>query len=224
MTFWLTVTGATGTRNASGKSRPAARREMAWQFSTGWQPAKRDQPAYGILSVNRSMPSDQQGLERPNAGGTITDQQGAGCRRNRGHQQADQLKDQVQIQTQIFQHAEQICMAALALNSPKYQAAQSPARSKAIDKHPQPMRQISLRVATTLRRSLPQIGRKLHIFPRAESVGFHICIRTIKIIQIVKIQSPILRREGIHPLLTSYTNSHTTTSRPHDQILLSRPT
>ena len=49
-------------------------------------------------------------------------------------------------------------------------------------------------------------------------------VRTIKIIQIVKIQSPILRREGIHPLLTSYTNSHTTTSRPHDQILLSRPT
>ena len=126
------------------------------------------------------MPSDQQGLEGPNAGGTMRDQQGAGCRRNRGHQQADQLKDQVQIQIRIFQHAEQICMAMLALNSPKYQATQNPARSKAIGKRPQPMRQISLRVATILRRSVPQVGRHLRRFPGAESIRSRICKRTMK--------------------------------------------
>ena len=69
-------------------------------------------------SDNRSTPIDQQGLGRPKVGDKMTDQQGAGCRGNPAQSEDGKLKTQLQVHTQIFQHADQICMVTLIMSGP----------------------------------------------------------------------------------------------------------
>ena len=73
---------------------------------------------YRHHSDNRSTPIDQQGLGRPKVGDKMTDQQGAGCRGNPAQSEDGKLKTQLQVHTQIFQHADQICMVTLIMSGP----------------------------------------------------------------------------------------------------------
>ena len=99
---------------------------------------------------NTSTPIDQQGLGRPKVGDNMIDQQGAGCRMNPAQSEDARLKAQLQIRTLIFQHADQICMAASIFIDKKYQPSQGNARRKATDEHPQPQRQIHSRLGASL--------------------------------------------------------------------------
>ena len=58
------------------------------------------------------MPTDQQGLGWPKVGGKMIDQQRAGSRENPTQSEDAKLEAQFQIHAQIFQHADQIRMAA----------------------------------------------------------------------------------------------------------------
>ena len=74
---------------------------------------------YRQHSDNRSTPIDQEGLRRPKAGDKVIDQQGSECQEKPAESDEARLKAWLEIHTQVFQHAEQICMAALIFIGPK---------------------------------------------------------------------------------------------------------
>ena len=63
------------------------------------------------------MPTDQQGLGWAKVGDKMIDQQGAGYHGNLAQSEDAKLKAQLQIRTDVS-HADQICMATLALIGP----------------------------------------------------------------------------------------------------------
>ena len=67
-------------------------------------------------SDSRSMPIDEQGVEWTKVFDNMIDQQEAGCQGKPVHSEDSKLKAQLQIDAQIFQHADKISMATLILS------------------------------------------------------------------------------------------------------------
>ena len=115
-------------------------------------------------SDNRSVPTDQQGLGRPKAVEAKIDQQWTGCQEHLAQSGPAGLKFKQKIHTQIFQHAEWICAAALIFIRPICQLSKG--RSKEIANQPDPLRKIHLRVEPSLHRFVLQMGPKCTQFSR----------------------------------------------------------
>ena len=82
------------------------------------------------------MTIDQQGLGWPMPGEQMIDQQLAGCQEKPSQSEDAKLKAKLKMRTQLFQHADQICTAALIFISPIWQPSQGSATSKEIPKQP----------------------------------------------------------------------------------------